>query len=431
MCILRSFKLNKLCNDAEQFFLQAQAFLEAENSPQTILCRVHGITPQNRPMGSRDIHIDPVWLYDLEWIERMRMLWPFDANFVGLYFVKSATGDQHDTGPTTFHFIARYGHHEGLPVLVRQQLVAVEQVPQEPCDVQEFWAISIPSGEIGFHVVANMPNPPFWFEFARNQRIYPHLAVNGVRMRDIRQHWMPGDFLQARFLVWQNHHVLSMLVGMAHDRSDEEPEFYFVYAVQRKKGAASAQLQWTAWRCFSGNLLCHQRAGHSGRAGRCRGTCRATENQRCEWFHCWSSSFTGHQWGRSVKCWWHSKLVHQYASWVSSKNLRKRSRRHQFRLHHDTSPAPTCENCGRMGLGSHFRSWCVAYLHWWICQERQSNMGYGHLTRNTYAGQHMLCPSGICSRWSEWRDWQGGPDCYGCRGHCYHCYDRVRSCQLH
>lgn len=221
--------------DAEQFFLQAQAFLEAENSPQTILCRVHGITPQNRPMGSRDIHIDPVWLYDLEWIERMRMLWPFDANFVGLYFVKSATGDQHDTGPTTFHFIARYGHHEGLPVLVRQQLVAVEQVPQEPCDVQEFWAISIPSGEIGFHVVANMPNPPFWFEFARNQRIYPHLAVNGVRMRDIRQHWMPGDFLQARFLVWQNHHVLSMLVGMAHDRSDEEPEFTSFMQCKGKK----------------------------------------------------------------------------------------------------------------------------------------------------------------------------------------------------
>ena len=210
--------------DAEKFFLQAHAFMEADSRPSIITCRVHGITPQNRPMGSRDIHIDPVWLYDLEWIGRMKMLWPFEPEFVGLYFVQSATGDRFESGSTVFHFIARCGHHEGLPILVNQQLVAVEAVPQEPQDVQEFWAISIPSGEIGFHVVANMPSRPFWFDFARRQRIYPHLAVNGVRMRDVRQHWMPGDVLQARFLVWQKHHVLTMLVGMAQERSDDEPE---------------------------------------------------------------------------------------------------------------------------------------------------------------------------------------------------------------
>ena len=210
--------------DAEQFFLQAHTFMENSNPSQVIICRVHGITPQNRPMGSRDVHIDPVWLYDLEWIERMKMLWPFDADFVGIYFVKSAT-EERQLESTIFHFIARCGHNEGLPVLVRQQLVAVEEVPNEPQDTQEYWAISIPSGEIGFHVVANFPSHPFWFEHARTQRIYPHLAVNGVRMRDIRQHWMPGDFLQARFLVWQRHHVLSMLVGMASERSDESHEF--------------------------------------------------------------------------------------------------------------------------------------------------------------------------------------------------------------
>ena len=48
--------------------------------------------------------------------------------------------------------------------------------------------------------------------------MYPHLSVDGQRIREVDRVWQPGDVVLARFLVWQRHHALVMLL---QERSDE------------------------------------------------------------------------------------------------------------------------------------------------------------------------------------------------------------------
>ena len=50
------------------------------------------------------------------------------------------------------------------------------------------------------------------------------MVVNGRRILEIQGHWKPGDVLQARFLVWQRHHILQILLGMSQEESHDEVE---------------------------------------------------------------------------------------------------------------------------------------------------------------------------------------------------------------
>ena len=51
-------------------------------------CHVHGLSPNNRPMGYRIVVIIKVdWIYDLEWIDQMTQLWPFDSEDLTLHLL--------------------------------------------------------------------------------------------------------------------------------------------------------------------------------------------------------------------------------------------------------------------------------------------------------------------------------------------------------
>ena len=86
----------------EPFFLQVQTLLDHRGSRQSITCRVHGISPANFPLGHREIIIDSDWIYDLEWIDQMRSLWPFDMETAGFFCVQSATSDMLDEENVVF-----------------------------------------------------------------------------------------------------------------------------------------------------------------------------------------------------------------------------------------------------------------------------------------------------------------------------------------
>ena len=49
------------------------------------------------------INVD--WIYDLEWIDQMTQLWPFDSEDLTLIFSPSATADLNDHEDAIFHFI--------------------------------------------------------------------------------------------------------------------------------------------------------------------------------------------------------------------------------------------------------------------------------------------------------------------------------------
>ncbi|CAL1161389.1 unnamed protein product [Cladocopium goreaui] len=208
----------------DAFFLQVHSLMELRGQGINIVCHVHGITPANRPLGHREIIIDSDWLYDLEWIDRMRLLWPFGDENVGLVFAQSATQDMHESENIIFHFIAKFGTNEGQPILVNQQMWAIDDVQQDPQSANEFWAISVPSGEIGSNIVGALQDFPFWFHYARSQNVYPHLAVNGQKIVEVRQSWRPGDVLRARYIVWKRHHVLTMLIGVAQQEQEASIE---------------------------------------------------------------------------------------------------------------------------------------------------------------------------------------------------------------
>ena len=113
-----------------------------------------------------------------------------------------------------------------MPLLINQQIVSVDAMQVDPNGACEFLALTVPEGEHVSSIVGHLGGAPFWHRSARAQRIYPHNAVNGVRMLDVNRNWENGDLLRSRFLVWQRHHILQLLMGTAQeDNEDSELDF--------------------------------------------------------------------------------------------------------------------------------------------------------------------------------------------------------------
>ena len=231
--------------EAETFFLQVQSFVELRGTGANIVCRVHGISPDNRPMGHRDIIVPADWIYDLEWIHQMQRLWPFQDENILLHFVVHATADMREEPNVVFHFIANWGIDADVPILVNQQLVSVDAMQNDPGGSDEFWAICIPAGEIGVNIVGALHGPPFWFNYARSQHTRPHLMVNGQRVIEIHGNWRAGDILRARFLVWQRHHILQILIGVAQEEHDNALEYTsFLQTKMKNRMSSCANNDW-------------------------------------------------------------------------------------------------------------------------------------------------------------------------------------------
>ena len=228
-------------SDAETFFLQVQSFHELRGPRETVVCRVHGITPENRPMGHRDVIIPAEWIYDLDWIHQMQRLWPFQNENIALHFVVHATADMREEPHVVFHFIANCGIGNGVPVLVNQQLISVDAMQHDPQGCDEFWAVCVPEGEIGINIVGALHGSPFWFSFARSNHIRPHMLVNGRRILEVHAHWKSGDVIRARFLVWQRHHMLQILLGSSQDAQQENVEHtsFLQTKVQRQRAGGA------------------------------------------------------------------------------------------------------------------------------------------------------------------------------------------------
>ena len=148
-------------SDAETFFLQVQSFHEVRGHGENVVCRVHGISPENRPLGHRDLIIPAEWIFDLDWIHQMLRLWPFQDENIALHFVVHATADMSEEANIVFHFIARCGTDFGIPILINQQLVSVDAMQQDPQGCDEFWAVCVLTGEIGVNIVGALHGTPF------------------------------------------------------------------------------------------------------------------------------------------------------------------------------------------------------------------------------------------------------------------------------
>jgi hypothetical protein len=70
----------------EQFYLQVEDFFSLRPEANDIVCHVHGVSPENRPMGYRTLVLNRNELQGNDWIEKMWRLWPFDHPFSPITF---------------------------------------------------------------------------------------------------------------------------------------------------------------------------------------------------------------------------------------------------------------------------------------------------------------------------------------------------------
>ena len=196
----------------EPFYLQVEELRSMTGEVFQVVCHVHGISPANHPLGWRVLILEGTDLLHTDWISQMQRLWPFDYEEARVVFCPLATNDMREHDEIVFHFIVDYGEHEGHPILVQQRIVVADDFPSRLEGAIERWAITLMEGAITEDIVSLLAAPPFWFEYALSQNIWPLVTINGRRIRDTIADWNAGDFLAVTLQVRKKEHLLSILL---------------------------------------------------------------------------------------------------------------------------------------------------------------------------------------------------------------------------
>ena len=222
---------SRTVSNAETFFLQWRRMLQINPSIETTVMAAHGISPSNRPLGRREVICSINAVQSLVWIEEMQQLWPFSNDACQIGFVPDMSSDFQESEFPCFHFVINYGPRDLVPILLHQQIEIASTLPRQIHTVDEFWAIGMPHVLISQSLPGSALGSPFWFRSARALRVYPHLSVDGRKAREAHRVWNTGDLLKARFLVWQQHHSLLILMQSCEDDTRQE-SFEFTSLLQ-------------------------------------------------------------------------------------------------------------------------------------------------------------------------------------------------------
>ena len=197
---------------AEEFFQQARALHESLPSQQPIVVRVHGISPRNKPLGSRDIPCQFEQLQDLDWIRTARTFWPFQDDFADLVFVVAATSNLDDEEAHVLHCIVNYHcESDGAPILIRQRMWAVHQ----DREIVEYWAVVLDRDARYANVRHQLLKPPCWVgEDFRSQ-----MHRESIHLTDREPDWRNGQILDIRVAVVDKFFMLTGLMDL-HRRED-------------------------------------------------------------------------------------------------------------------------------------------------------------------------------------------------------------------
>eukprot|EP00435_Cladocopium_sp_Y103_P060640 s338_g22.t1 len=259
--------------EADPFFLQVNSMRDYQGAADPIICHVHGVSPQNRPLGFREVVLRFDQLQNGEWIQQMRKIWPFDHNEARIIFVASATEDSTDQRSAVYHFVAAYGHEDGALVLVEQCIVAVDSATPLQSNARERWAIVLEEVEVGDNVLHTLRSHPFWFQQVRHHNIQSHCRVNGIRIADVGRVWDSGDFLQVRILVWQPLNILDLLMTKPQPELPDSPEYTSFLQIQSTMREAAGKTHQQT------DHICNSRPAFdpdSGTSGKIAESCRNT-----------------------------------------------------------------------------------------------------------------------------------------------------------
>ena len=181
-----------LLMNSEDFYLHIKQNQEQSEptASESFVIRAHGISPQNNPLGSRDLILEYDCLQRTEWTRQVAQLWPFfDSHETQLIAVIEVSDEPWEAdGRWVYHIIVSYARHQpGVPVLVRQTAVD----PESERLHEEYWAIKVRTMPLISSVFTTLRRPRFWFP---NDRLYS-LRRNGRRLEASHEPIRAGEFL--------------------------------------------------------------------------------------------------------------------------------------------------------------------------------------------------------------------------------------------
>ena len=196
--------------EAEALFKVARSYFEGLPGSTPMILRVHGISPNNQPLGSRDVPIDYPDLRTLDWIREVLALWPFnDATATCTFVQKGSTFKDVLAEQPILHVIVNYATNiQGCPVLVHQVLHAVN----EDKDHEELWATVLPRESIESAVRQHLSRHPFWF----HPKLRTHLKRERQKIDEVGFDFRPGDVVDLRVNLLTLEYLLGALWEM-HD----------------------------------------------------------------------------------------------------------------------------------------------------------------------------------------------------------------------
>ena len=200
---------------AETLFRLARSYFNSVPENVCFTIRVHGISPRNRPLGSRDLYVDYADLLTLSWIPELRALWPFEAYRSVCHFVNEGDFQSSELRSCpVFHFVLSFVvDPEGCPVLVRQRLQEINTGKRH----EELWAAVIPRESNEHSVSLSLNRYPFWFHHGART----HILKYGVYLDRLDDDNHPGQILDLRMYVVSADFMLSALWALENRK--EQP----------------------------------------------------------------------------------------------------------------------------------------------------------------------------------------------------------------
>ena len=195
----------------------------------SFVCRFHGSSPQNVPLGSRDVRLSLHRLYQVDWIPEAAQLWPFrenEGNFqlAYVYMDEPQTASRGQTVPL-FHFILSYAvDPERCPILIRQSVVAIE----DDATFEEAWAWDIHEQSLVGDLYS-LDQRRFW--------TFTDLRPFIHRVRH-SQSWLRGECVEIQILTQSRIEMLRVALSLSHRQGQAEqnhpPSLEFTSLLQKR-----------------------------------------------------------------------------------------------------------------------------------------------------------------------------------------------------
>ena len=201
---------------AEEFFADLM-HLEESQSFATVQCRLHGVSPRQHPLGTRDVVIHRDRLLSGTWIEEMQQAWPFrsDRTCVAYAQTEDVGTPQYGVHNHVFHFVLGYDmpvHH--VPVLIRQTLAGMENGTAH----SETWAVNVPTGTGPHDLLEHLRRRVFWV------RRYQHQMRIRVYQAGIKHGSQAGQVYEVAYYTHRRTNILAMLLDRAEIEPDDDME---------------------------------------------------------------------------------------------------------------------------------------------------------------------------------------------------------------